>query len=72
MEPQNQVMLETIFPDFCSQMFWRSSYVDGVKVMLPYPKSWSYCDYWYQSVYKLYLTVELVLLLAYGSWCMLF
>ena len=30
MEPQNQVRVETLFPDFYFQCFWRFSYVYGV------------------------------------------
>ena len=39
MEPQNQVRLETIFPDFCLQGFWRFYAGDGVGGMVPYPQA---------------------------------
>ena len=39
MEIQNQVRVETLFPDFCFQYFWRFSYVDGAGNMLPHPKN---------------------------------
>ena len=37
MEPQNQVRVETLFPVFCFQLFWRFSYVDdmGGHITLP-------------------------------------
>ena len=37
METQNQVRVETLFPDFCFQGFWHFSYVDGVVDTLTYP-----------------------------------
>ena len=37
MEPQNQVRVENLFPDFYFQVFWRFSYMDGVGGTLPYP-----------------------------------
>ena len=38
MEPQNKVILDTIFPAFCFQVFLRFFHVDGVGGMLPTPK----------------------------------
>ena len=33
-EPQNQVRVETVLPDFCFHGFWNFSYVDGVGAKL--------------------------------------
>ena len=41
MEPQNQVRLDTLFPAFYFQVFWRFSYVDGVGAILPNPQALS-------------------------------
>ena len=38
METQNQVRVETIFPDLCFQGFWNLSYLDIVGNKLPTPK----------------------------------
>ena len=49
MEPQNQVRVETLFPDFCFQVFLRFSYVDCVGAKLPYPPDESTSQQWSQS-----------------------
>ena len=67
MVPQNQVRVETIFPDFCFHGFWHFYYVDDVGPKLPYPQARVYCNQWHQSGYKFVLLVGLVFMLATGS-----
>ena len=37
MEPQKQVRVDTLLPDFCFQGLWRLSNVDGVGSTLTHP-----------------------------------
>ena len=54
MEPQNQLKVETLFPDFCFKVF-SFSYVDGVGggVTLPLSMSllWTVVSEWLQVVF---------------------
>ena len=71
MEPQNQVRLETLFPDFCFQVFGTYILYMVWGARYPTPQYEYTAQQWSQSSYKLFFFVEVLFLLAYVSLYML-